>query len=72
MPDHVLRARLREPINNNMDTFIKKIIEEPIVQFPWPHQTVLEAMDQSLFDKIKQDCEHLQNVRTSNFRRTCK
>jgi hypothetical protein len=49
-----------------MDTFIKKIIEEPIVQFPWPHQTVLEAMDQSLFDKIKQDCEHLQNVRTSN------
>ena len=49
-----------------MNTFIKKIVEAPIVQFPWPHQTVLEAMDRSLFDKIKQDCEQLQNVRTSN------
>jgi hypothetical protein len=49
-----------------MDTFIKKIIEEPIVQFPWSHQTVLQAMDRTLFDKIKQDCEHLQNVQTSN------
>jgi len=61
-----LRAKIKEPINISMDVFFKKIINEPIVQFPWPHQIVQEAMDQSLFDKIKQDCEHLQNVRMSN------
>jgi hypothetical protein len=49
-----------------MDVFLKKIIKEPIIEFPWPHQIVQEALDQSLFDKIKQDCEHLQNVRTPN------
>ena len=62
----ILRAKIREPINIGMDVFFKKIIKEPIVQFPWPHQTVPEAMDQSLFDKIKQDCEYLQNLRISN------
>ena len=42
-----------------MNIFIKKILDEPIVNDPWPHQIVSDILDLTVFDKIDQQCQKL-------------
>jgi len=42
-----------------MNIFIKKILDEPIISDPWPHQIVSDILDTAVFDKIDQQCQKL-------------
>jgi hypothetical protein len=49
-----------------MNSFIKKLVEEPVVQEPWPYQTIDNAIGPSLFEKINQQCQPLLNLKLDN------
>jgi hypothetical protein len=42
-----------------MNTFIKKILDEPIINDPWPHQIIADLLDPTLFNKVEQQCQKL-------------
>ena len=42
-----------------MNIFIKKILDEPIINNPWPHQIVSDLLDPSLFNEVDQQCQKL-------------
>jgi hypothetical protein len=42
-----------------MNIFIKKILDEPIINNPWPHQIVSDLLDTSLFNEVDQQCQKL-------------
>lgn len=49
-----------------MNSFIKKLIDEPVVHEPWPYQIINNAIETSLFKKINQQCQPLLNLKLDN------
>jgi hypothetical protein len=42
-----------------MNSFVQKILDEPVIDSPWAHQIVHSAIESDLFEKIKQQCQSL-------------